>query len=42
MRLNIHHVKKNKGKAGLDRLSIRQFERDLEMNMVNGSIKYFV
>ena len=30
-----HHVKKNKGKAGLDRVSIKQFESDLENNMVN-------
>ena len=29
------HVKKNKGKAGLDRVSIRQFERDLETNILN-------
>lgn len=28
-------VKKNKGKAGLDRVSIKQFERDLETNMLN-------
>lgn len=30
-----HHVKKNKGKAGLDRVSIKQFERDLENNIQN-------
>ena len=29
------HVKKNKGKAGLDRVSIRQFESDLEKNILN-------
>lgn len=28
-------VKKNKGKAGLDRVSIKQFEKDLETNMQN-------
>ncbi|UJS20854.1 MAG: group II intron reverse transcriptase/maturase [Candidatus Brocadia sp.] len=27
------HVKKNKGKAGLDRVSIKQFESDLENNL---------
>ena len=27
------HVKKNKGKAGLDRVSIHQFEADLENNI---------
>ena len=30
-----NHVKKNKGKAGLDRVSIKQFEADLEKNMIN-------
>ena len=30
-----HHGKKNKGKAGLDRVSIKQFESDLENNMIN-------
>ncbi len=30
-----HHVKKNKGKAGLDRVSIKQFEADLEKNILN-------
>jgi len=29
------HVKKNKGKAGLDRVSIKQFESDLENNIQN-------
>ena len=29
------HVKKNKGKAGLDRVSIKQFESDLEKNILN-------
>lgn len=29
------HVKKNKGKAGLDRVSIKQFESDLENNIMN-------
>ena len=29
------HVKKNKGKAGLDRVSIKQFERELEKNILN-------
>ncbi|MEW6621377.1 MAG: reverse transcriptase domain-containing protein [bacterium] len=28
-------VKKNKGKAGLDRVSIKQFEANLEMNIIN-------
>ncbi|MEK6738605.1 MAG: hypothetical protein AABY74_08055, partial [Planctomycetota bacterium] len=27
------HVKKNKGTAGLDRVSIQQFESDLEKNI---------
>lgn len=30
-----HHVKKNKGKAGLDRVSIKQFEADLDKNILN-------
>ncbi len=30
-----NHVKKNKGKAGLDRVSIKQFESDLENNIQN-------
>ena len=30
-----HHVKKNKGKAGLDRVSIKQFESDLENTIQN-------
>src|SRR3990167_10704601 len=29
------HVKKNKGKAGLDRVSIRQFAKNLENNIQN-------
>ena len=29
------HVKKNKGKAGLDRVSIRQFEANLDVNITN-------
>lgn len=29
------HVKKNKGKAGLDRVSIKQFEAQLDMNIMN-------
>jgi len=29
------HVKRNKGKAGLDRVSIKQFESDLENNIQN-------
>ena len=29
------HVKKNKGAAGLDRVSIQQFESDLEKNIQN-------
>jgi len=29
------HVKKNKGKAGLDRVSIKEFEADLENNIMN-------
>ena len=29
------HVKKNKGKAGLDRVSIKQFEADLDTNIQN-------
>lgn len=29
------HVKKNKGKAGLDRVSIKQFASDLETNILN-------
>ncbi|MFO0795586.1 MAG: hypothetical protein U0586_16165, partial [Candidatus Brocadiaceae bacterium] len=29
------HVKKNKGKAGLDRVSIKQFASDLETNIMN-------
>ena len=29
------HVKKNKGKAGLDRVSIKQFEADLDTNITN-------
>jgi group II intron reverse transcriptase/maturase len=29
------HVKSNKGKAGLDRVSIRQFESDLDVNITN-------
>jgi RNA-directed DNA polymerase len=28
-------VKRNKGKAGLDRVSIKQFEADLDMNIMN-------
>jgi RNA-directed DNA polymerase len=36
---NLHsafkHVKKNKGKAGLDRVSIKQFEADLDANIMN-------
>ena len=27
------HVKRNKGKAGLDRVSIKQFERELDKNI---------
>ncbi len=30
-----NHVKKNKGAAGLDRVSIQQFESDLEKNIQN-------
>ncbi len=30
-----NHVKKNKGTAGLDRVSIKQFESDLEKNILN-------
>jgi len=30
-----YHVKKNKGKAGLDRVSIKQFEADLETNIMH-------
>ena len=30
-----NNVKKNKGKAGLDRVSIKQFEADLEKNIFN-------
>lgn len=37
--MNLHssfkHVKKNKGKAGLDRVSIKQFEADLDTNIMN-------
>ncbi len=29
------HVKNNKGKAGLDRVSIKQFEADLDVNITN-------
>jgi len=29
------HVKKNKGKAGLDRVSIRQFEANLDVNITS-------
>lgn len=29
------HVKKNKGKAGLDRVSIKQFEANLDVNIIN-------
>lgn len=36
---NLHssfkHVKRNKGKAGLDRVSIKQFEADLDTNIMN-------
>ena len=30
-----YHVKKNKGKAGLDRVSIKQFEADLDTNILH-------
>ncbi|MBE7547682.1 MAG: hypothetical protein HS127_11270 [Planctomycetia bacterium] len=29
------HVKKNKGKAGLDRVSIKQFESNLDVNIMS-------
>lgn len=33
--LAFKHVKKNKGKAGLDRVSIKQFEANLDKNIMN-------
>jgi hypothetical protein len=33
-------VKRNKGKAGLDRVSIKQFEADLDMNIMKWGIHF--